>query len=49
MTRKRQYLAALSQQPTVWLIASARNPSPYMTRIDIALHYIVLRDRGIAR
>jgi hypothetical protein len=42
-----KYLASLLRLMTVNEIAlSARDPSPYMTKTHIALHYVALRRLG---
>ena len=46
MTRKQAYLLGLQSQDTAWIKGSAKNPSPYMSRTHVALHLIVLRNRG---
>jgi len=46
MTRKRQYLHLCLRLPVDWLLASAANPSPYMTRTHVAIARIALRRLG---
>lgn len=43
MTRKQAYIKALLDQPLSWVKLSAANPNHFMTRMDIALHFIVIR------
>jgi len=47
MTKKQSYIKALNQFDSAWILKSARNPSKYMTKIHVLLHYIVLRNRGL--
>jgi hypothetical protein len=46
MTAKQKYKSLLQTVPTEFIIESVLNPTEYMTKIHIALHYIVLRERG---
>ena len=47
MTKKQGYLKALNQFDSAWILKSAKNPNKYMTKIQVLLHYIVLRNRGV--
>ena len=47
-TKKQRYLRALEQYDSAWILRSAQNPNGYMTKVNILLHYIVLRNRGLA-
>ena len=42
-SKKRQFIDACKAQSAEWLKACANNPSPYMTRMDIALIRLALR------
>jgi hypothetical protein len=44
-TKKRAYLNACMGQSIEWLTRSANNPSAYMTRMDIALHWLAIRKK----
>jgi hypothetical protein len=46
MTRKRQYLNLCLHQNVSWLLASVSDPSPYMTRMHVAIARIALRRLG---
>ena len=46
MTKKQEYLQALNRRSSEWIKLSAKNPSRFMTKTHIALHYIVLRRRN---
>lgn len=48
MTKRREILACLRQQKTDLLIKSAKNPNQFMSKFVILLHYVVLRERGLA-
>lgn len=41
--KKQKYLKALLDQPLAWVKLSAANPNKFMTRMDILLHYVVIR------
>lgn len=43
---KQQYLALLLGMPVDWLMASAAQPSPYMTAMDVKLHYLAIRRKS---
>ena len=45
-TKKRAYLDECMRLPVSWLRESAENPSPYMTKIHVKLHYIAIRIKG---
>ncbi|MFZ4380036.1 MAG: hypothetical protein ACOYN1_09790 [Polynucleobacter sp.] len=47
MNKKQKYLNALNQFDSAWILKSAKNPNKYMTKIDVLLHYIVLKNRGL--
>ena len=47
MITKREYLNLLNTYPTALIQRSAANPTKYMSRIQVLLHYVVLRNRGI--
>jgi hypothetical protein len=46
VTKKRAYLNACMCQSIEWLTKSANNPNAYMTRMDIALHFIAIRKKS---
>ena len=46
--KKQEYVKALREQPTKWIRQSAENPSRCMTRVQVLLHYVVMRERGEA-
>jgi len=46
MTKKQHYLQTLRTYDSDWILASARNPSPYMTRTHVLLHLLILKERG---
>ena len=48
-TKKRDYLDACMRQPVEWLIQSATNPNKYMTKWDIALHWLAIRKKTAKR
>ena len=43
-SKKRQFIDACKRQPAAWLRLCADNPSPYMTRMDVALIRLALRN-----
>lgn len=45
---KSEYLALLMRQPLDWVIGSMKDPSPHMTKTDLALHAIAIRRRNRA-
>lgn len=47
MTKHNQTMRALRNQPTKWIKQSAENPNQYMTRFNVLMHYVVLRERGV--
>ena len=47
MITKREYLEILNTLPTTTIQRSAANPTIYMSRVHVLLHYVVLRNRGI--
>ena len=46
MNKKQAYIKALREQKSKWILDSAQNPNRYMTRTQVLLHYVVLRQRG---
>jgi hypothetical protein len=46
MTQKQKYLTALDQFDSAWILKSAEHPNKYMSKTQVLLHYIVLRNRG---
>ena len=46
MNKKQNYLKALEQFDSTWILKSATNPNAFMTKTHVLLHYIVLRKRG---
>jgi len=46
MTKKQHYLQTLRTYDSDWILSSARNPSPYMTRTMVLLHFLILKERG---
>jgi len=46
---KQKYIKVLRQMDTEFLLNSMANPSPFMRDIHIALHKIVLRERGVLK
>ena len=49
MTRKQRYLRLLRNMDSEWILNSMCNPTPHMRPIHIALHRIVLRERGVLK
>jgi hypothetical protein len=47
MNKKQNYLQALEQFDSAWILKSATNPTTFMTKTHVLLHYIVLRKRGL--
>jgi hypothetical protein len=47
MITKREYLDILKTLPTATIQRSAANPTIYMSRVQVLLHYVVLRSRGV--
>lgn len=47
MTKHQIYTKALQNQPSDWILKSAQNPNAFMTRFQVMLHYVVLRQRGV--
>ena len=47
MITKREYLDLLKTYPTALIQRSAANPTIYMSRVQVLLHYVVLRNRGV--
>lgn len=47
MITKQEYLEILLGLPTATIQRSAANPTIYMTRVHVLLHYVVLRRRGV--
>lgn len=47
MTKHKAYVRALQNQPSDWILKSAQNPNAFMTKFDVLLHYVVLRQRGV--
>ena len=46
--KRTQYLIAVMQLLTISeILQSARNPSAYMTRTHVMLHYVALRRLGV--
>jgi len=45
-TKKQEYIEILRSMESDFIAKSAKNPTKYMSRIHIALHMIVLRQRG---
>lgn len=45
-TKKSECLRALREQKTEWVKGSFENPNQYMSKTILALHKIVLRERG---
>lgn len=45
-TKKQAYVELLRRMDSDFIAKSAKNPTEYMTRIHIALHMIVLRERS---
>lgn len=46
--KRTQYLIAVMQLLTIpEILQSARNPSAYMTRTHVMLHYVALRRLGV--
>lgn len=41
--KKQAYIKALQDQPLSWVKLSAAKPNKFMTRLDILLHYVVIR------
>lgn len=48
MISKREYLKLLNTYPTALIQRSAANPTLYMTRVQVLLHYVALRRRGVS-
>jgi len=46
---KQEYIRVLRQMDTEFILNSIANPSPAMRDIHIALHRIVLRERGVLK
>ena len=46
---KQKYVRVLRQMDTAFILNSLSNPSPAMRDIHIALHRIVLRERGVLK
>jgi hypothetical protein len=46
MTKKQNYLKTLRNYDSDWILASARNPSAYMTKTQVLLHFLILKERG---
>ena len=46
---KQKYIKVLRQMDTEFILNSLYNPSPSMRDIHIALHKIVLRERGVLK
>jgi hypothetical protein len=44
---KRKYFNILMQMPVEWLKKSAATPSTYMTRMDVALHFLAIRQKSV--
>lgn len=47
MSKKSELKRCLQNYPTSWIIGSYKNPNKYMSKTILALHLIVLRERGI--
>jgi hypothetical protein len=47
MITKQEYLEILLGLPTATIERSAANPTIYMTRVHVLLHYVALRRRGV--
>lgn len=45
-TKKSECLRALREQNTNWIKGSLANPNKYMSKTILALHKLVLRERG---
>lgn len=43
MTRKQAYLSLCIAQPVEWLRGCANEPSPYMTRMHVAIVLLAIR------
>jgi hypothetical protein len=41
--KKQAYIKALQDQPLAWVKLSAANPNKFMTRIQVLLHYVLIR------
>lgn len=48
MTKHKQTMQALRNQPTKWIKRSAANPNGFMSQFNVLMHYVVLRERGEA-
>lgn len=46
--KRRTIYNALKNQPSWWIVASANKPNIYMKKSTILLHYLILRERGLA-
>jgi hypothetical protein len=46
MTKKQNYLKALRNCDSGWILASATNPNKYMTKTQVLLHFLILKERG---
>ena len=44
--KKRQIFVALMNQSSDWILKSAQNPNPFMSKTVIKLHYLALRKKG---
>jgi len=49
MTAKTEIIYALRNQSSDWIRRSASSPTRSMTRINVLLHWLVLRERGETR
>ena len=47
MTEKQRYLKLLRKMDSEFILNSMCDPTPHMRPIHIALHKIVLRERGV--
>jgi hypothetical protein len=47
MSKKQKYLKALEQFNSAWILKSAKNPNAFMSKTQVLLHYIVLKNRGL--
>jgi hypothetical protein len=48
MLKRSYYLNLLMAHTPEWIAASAANPTAYMTKTDILLHYVALRRLGVS-